>query len=133
MIFYQKILLWLLTVNLVACASWLPDAHRLDVTQGNIIKRDALDRIQTGMKKLEITSILGNPMLTDPFHTQRWDYIYHFIPAHGKAMQSRLTLYFEGEVLVRIDDSEYREPESFENSTGSEPKPVEPVPGPEPD
>lgn len=122
-------MLLLIVLSLVACASWLPDAHKIDITQGNTIKRVDMEKIHTGMKMSQITPILGNPMLKDPFHAQRWDYIYRYIPGRGEVSQSRLTLYFEDDVLVRIDDSEYREPESFEDNTQSEPAPVVPVPG----
>lgn len=118
---------------LSSCESWLPDAHRPDFTQGNAIKREALDKIQLGMKASEITPILGSPLLKDPFHSNRWDYMYRFLPGRGDIIQSRLTLYFEDGVLIRIDDSEYREPKAINEKTTSEPAPVEAVPGPEPD
>lgn len=100
-----------LLFTLVSCASWLPDAHRIDILQGNVIKREDLDRVHTGMKKSEITPVLGTPMISDPFHAERWDYIYRHIPGRGEIKQSRITLFFEADVLVRIDDSEYIEPE----------------------
>ena len=104
----------LLSISLISsCANWLPDAHRLDVTQGNEIKREALDKIHVGMKKAEITAIIGNPMLKDPFHASRWDYIYRYVAGREQAKQSRVTLYFEGNKLIRIDDSEYSEPDSL--------------------
>ena len=104
----------LVSISLVSsCASWLPNAHRLDVTQGNEIKRETLDKIHIGMKKAEITAIIGNPMLKDPFHANRWDYIYRFVAGREQAKQSRVTLFFEGNELIRIDDSEYKEPESL--------------------
>ncbi|MFC1589248.1 outer membrane protein assembly factor BamE [Pseudomonadota bacterium] len=98
---------------LSSCASWLPEAHRQDVTQGNEIKREALDKIHVGMTKSEITPILGNPTLKDPFHANRWDYIYRYVPGRDQAKQSRVTLFFDGDKLIRIDDSEYKEPESL--------------------
>lgn len=116
----------LLAVFVVSsCESWLPSAHRPDFTQGNVIKRNALDKIHAGMKKSEITPILGSPTLTDPFHAQRWDYIYRFLPGRGEIIESRVTMYFEGDVLVRIDDSQYVEPkpddERHDDETGSVP------------
>lgn len=132
-IFRHFILLLLSIFILTACESWLPNAHRPDFTQGNAIKREALDKIQIGMKASDIVPILGNPSLKDPFHANRWDYMYRFLPGRGENVQSRLTLYFENGVLTRIDDSEYREPESFKDKASDEPAPVEAVPGPEPD
>ncbi|MDH5612264.1 MAG: outer membrane protein assembly factor BamE [Gammaproteobacteria bacterium] len=108
-----------------SCANWLPEAHRQDVLQGNEIKQEMLNKIHPGMNKSEITSIIGNPSLKDPFHANRWDYIYRFIPGRQEAEQSRLTLYFEGEKLIRIDDSEYKEPRSLDGSEDKEPKPLD--------
>ncbi len=92
------------------CAEWLPEAHKLDLQQGNTIKLAQLEAISIGMPKSEVRKILGSPMLSDPFHNQRWDYIYRFIPNKGFERKSLLTLYFEDDVLVRIDDSKYVEP-----------------------
>jgi len=95
---------------LSACADWLPEAHKLDLQQGNTIKLAQLEAISIGMPKSEVRRILGSPMLSDPFHNQRWDYIYRFIPNKGFERKSLLTLYFEDDVLVKIDDSKYVEP-----------------------
>jgi len=93
-----------------ACASWLPEPHKLDLQQGNTVKLEQLESIEIGMTKLEVRKNMGSPMLADPFHTQRWDYIYRFIPNKGFERKSLLTLYFKDDVLIKIDDSEYVEP-----------------------
>lgn len=110
---FKKLLIALPFLLLSACASWLPDAHRQDIMQGNEIKPEMLAKIQVGMKKSEITPLIGNPTLKDPFHANRWDYIFRYIHAHDDAEQSRLTLYFEGDTLIKIDDSDYKDPESL--------------------
>jgi outer membrane protein assembly factor BamE (lipoprotein component of BamABCDE complex) len=97
-------------INISACASWLPDAHRIDLQQGNTIKLEQLESIEVGMTKSDVRKIMGSPMLSDPFHNQRWDYIYRFVPNKGFERKSLLTLYFENDVLIKIDDSEYVEP-----------------------
>lgn len=90
----------------------------MDVTQGNEIKREALNKIHVGMRKSEITPILGNPTLKDPFHSGRWDYIYRYVPGREQAIQSRVTLFFDGDTLIRIDDSDYREPVEVKQESG---------------
>ena len=70
-------------VFLTACADWLPEAHRIDLQQGNTVKLEQLEGIEIGMSKSEVRKIMGSPMLSDPFHNQRWDYIYRFIPNKG--------------------------------------------------
>jgi outer membrane protein assembly factor BamE len=93
-----------------ACEAWLPEVHRLDLQQGNTIKLEQLESLEIGMTRTEVRKIMGSPMLSDPFHNQRWDYIYRFIPSKGFERKSLLTLYFEDDVLVKIDDSQYVEP-----------------------
>lgn len=127
---FNKFLILLTSIMLLSafvssCASWLPEAHRQDVLQGNEIKREALNKIQIGMKKSEITSIIGNPTLKDPFHANRWDYIYRYVPGRREAEQSRLTLYFDGDSLIRIDDSEYKEPNPLLDPADAEPRPLD--------
>lgn len=108
--FKQQIFIICCITALNACAAWLPEAHKLDLQQGNTVKLEQLEGISIGMTKSEVKKIMGSPMLSDPFHNQRWDYIYRFIPSKGFERKSLLTLYFEDDVLSRIDDSEYVEP-----------------------
>lgn len=100
----------ILLVSLTACAEWLPDAYRQDLQQGNTVKLEQVKQLEIGMSKKEVREIMGYPMLSDPFHNQRWDYIYRFIPNKGFERKSRLTLYFKDNTLQHIDDSEYVEP-----------------------
>lgn len=98
------------SIFLGACAEWLPTPHRLDLQQGNTIKLEQLESIEIGMTKSEVRKIMGTPMLADPFHNQRWDYIYRFIPNKGFERKSLLTLHFKDDKLIKIDDTEYVEP-----------------------
>ncbi len=95
---------------ITSCADWLPEAHKLDIQQGNTVKLEQLEGIEIGMTKSDVRKIMGSPMLSDPFHDQRWDYIYRFVPNKGFERKSLLTLYFENDMLIRIDDSQYVEP-----------------------
>ena len=97
-------------VMLSACSTWLPEPHKLDLQQGNTVKLKQLEELSLGMTKSEVRKVMGEPMLADPFHNQRWDYIYRFIPNKGFERKSLLTLYFKNDVLIKIDDSKYIEP-----------------------
>ena len=49
---------------------------------------------------------MGTPLLKDPFHKDRWDYIHTNKPGDKtKTTIQRLTLYFDKDTLVRIDKS----------------------------
>ena len=62
------------------------------------------------MSKNEVRNIIGLPIISDPFHNQRWDYIYRYVPKSGFERKSLLTLKFENDTLVNIDNSEFIEP-----------------------
>ncbi len=84
------------------------EPHRIDIQQGNRIKPETLAQLKLGMTRSQVTYLLGTPLLQDPFHKDRWDYIYYLKPGNEAVKQSRVTLYFDGDKLSRIDDSAYR-------------------------
>lgn len=50
---------------------------RANISQGNLIEQDDIDQIDVGMTRKQIRFLLGTPMIDDPFHKDRWDYIYY--------------------------------------------------------
>jgi len=58
-----------------------------------------------GMSAAMVRSILGTPLITDPFHAKRWDYVYCLEQEGKQVDKQRLTLYIEDEHLTKIDDS----------------------------
>ena len=68
---------------------WLPRAHKIDVQQGNLITLRQVEAVKTGMSRDEVASLLGVPIATSAFHTNRWDYAFTRSPAghlvEGKA------------------------------------------------
>lgn len=102
----------LLSLVVTGC-SLLPSAHRIDVQQGNIVDRAALAELRTGMSKKQVQFLLGNPILSNSLHPDRWDYIYYVTPAGMSPTPQRLRLYFEGDVLTRVLDEYFDGDEEF--------------------
>lgn len=80
----------------------LPFVYRMTVEQGNIITPEMVDRLELGMTKSQVEFLLGTPMLTDLFHTNRWDYAYTIRRGHNDITVTHLSLLFEDDSLVRI-------------------------------
>ena len=79
--------------------------HKIEIRQGNLVTPEMREKIKVGMTRMQVRSVLGTPLLSDPFHANRWDYVYR-LEQKGKVVeQQRLTLYFENDRLARIDDS----------------------------
>jgi outer membrane protein assembly factor BamE len=96
-------------VLLSACGSELFQPHKIDIEQGNAISQDEFESLYTGMTRKEVMEALGAPMLKNPFHTDRWDYVYRLKPGKGRVRESRFTLYFRDEILVKIEGEDYKE------------------------
>ena len=75
--------------------------HKIDVQQGNYIDQAAVAKLKPGMTRSQVRFLLGTPLITDPFHPERWDYM--FLDRKGGKLkdEKRLTLYFEGDKLTR--------------------------------
>lgn len=78
--------------------------HKIDIQQGNVITQEMLEKLKIGMEKQQVSRLLGTPLLEDPFHKGRWDYIYKFVAGDtGEKQSSHITLYFTGHNLTKID------------------------------
>jgi outer membrane protein assembly factor BamE len=115
----QKVLIYLVTgatLALVGCSASqqkpqyrssalerLPFVYKMTVQQGNIVTEEMVDRLEPGMNKSQVRFLLGTPMLTDLFHTNRWDYTYTIRRGHEDMRLTRLTLWFEEDALARVE------------------------------
>lgn len=79
--------------------------YKMEIQQGNMITPEMRDKIQTGMSSATVRSILGTPLVADPFHPNRWDYVYTLQKDGKQEGSQRLTLYFKEDRLEKIDDS----------------------------
>ena len=77
--------------------------YRLEVVQGNVITREQATLVKPGQSRAQVRDVLGSPLLADPFHTDRWDYVFT-IRRQGAAPQlRRVVVRFKGEALESID------------------------------
>ena len=80
----------------------VPLLHKIDIQQGNVIDQEMLDRLKHGMSKNQVKFIMGTPVLIDPFHSERWEYIYSFQKGSNTREQRHITLHFENDMLAYI-------------------------------
>lgn len=80
--------------------------HVVDIQQGTIITPEMVAQLKPGMTRSQVRFVMGTPTIGDPFHQSRWDYIYTLDPYRGPKERYRVTLFFDGETLVEIDDSQ---------------------------
>jgi len=77
--------------------------YKIDIQQGNYITQDMVSKLKPGMTRSQVRYILGTPLVADPFHADRWDYVYHMQKAGTTTEFRRIVLVFEQDKLARIE------------------------------
>lgn len=99
-------------VSVVACGSFdsasvqaanVLTSYKADIVQGNFVSAEQVAAIKPGMSRLQVRDILGTPLLTSVFHAERWDYVFTFRRQGVTPQSRRLTVFFKGDSLERIE------------------------------
>ncbi len=96
----QKLLICLtFCMALVACTAYTPP-----VEQGNLLDEEAVARLRPGMSEEQVRFLLGSPLLQDPFHPHRWDYLYWKEQPGRPPERRHLVLRFQDGRLAAVEE-----------------------------
>jgi outer membrane protein assembly factor BamE len=101
----------LITFLLLASAALTSGCvYQAALSQGNLLDQEDIDQVEVGMTRNQVRFLLGTPMIDDPFHDDRWDYVYFLRIGRDKAAYKRwISVYFDGENVSEIvKDQELR-------------------------
>lgn len=90
----------IIAIVLVSLLATSGCVYRQNIAQGNLIEQEDLDQVELGMTRNQIRFLLGTPMIDDPFHKDRWDYIYYLKIGRNDATFKRWVSVFFEEGLV---------------------------------
>ena len=77
--------------------------YKVEVVQGNVVTSEQVALVKPGLTRAQVRDVLGSPLLTDPFHADRWDYVFT-IRRQGAAPQlRRVVVRFKDDVLASIE------------------------------
>ena len=105
-------LLSVVSVGLAACSSLnsasgsiasLVTPYKIDIVQGNFVSKEQAAALQPGMSRTDVRNILGTPLLTSIFHADRWDYVFTFKRQGVEPQARKVTVFFKGDVLERVE------------------------------
>lgn len=96
----RAIVLQLVTLLLASC---ILSPQKVPAPQGNIVEAKNVAQLKPGMNKSQVRFLLGTPMIQDPFHPNRWDYFSNADLNEKASPTKRVTLYFDGENLAKIE------------------------------
>jgi outer membrane protein assembly factor BamE len=80
--------------------------YKLPTRQGNVIEQKELDSLKPGMTREQVKFVLGTPIATSTLRDDRWDYFGYYKPPRGKPYSRTVSLYFEGDILARMEGAE---------------------------
>jgi outer membrane protein assembly factor BamE len=98
----RSLLLSLLVLGLSGCSI----IYKLPTRQGNVIEQTQLDKLQVGMTRDQVKFLLGTPIATSPFRTERWDYFGYYKSPRGEVSTRTVSLYFDDNKLARMDGAQ---------------------------
>jgi outer membrane protein assembly factor BamE len=114
--------------------------YRPNIQQGNLLEAEDVDQVTVGMTRSQVRYVLGTPMVSDPFHPDRWDYVYSLkVGRTRKADTAHLVVHFADDKVTRVERLEAPRPKPAPKATGDEkkdgaeppPEPSEPPPQPD--
>ena len=77
--------------------------YRIDIVQGNAITQEQAEKVKPGLSRLQVRDALGTPLMADPFHADRWDYIFTLRRPGAEAQRRSVVVFFEGDVVKSIE------------------------------
>jgi outer membrane protein assembly factor BamE len=95
----------LVAVLALSAAFSLPGCtvYKINVQQGNYLKDDKIAQLKVGMTRRQVQYLLGSPILQDPFHPDRWDYIFYFRNGKtNKVSKRNMVIFFDGDAVESI-------------------------------
>lgn len=86
--------------------------YQASLSQGNLLKQEDIDRLEVGMTRSQVRFLLGTPMIDDPFHEERWDYVYYLRVGREEPRFTRwVTVIFDGDTVAEIRKDQTLEPD----------------------
>jgi outer membrane protein assembly factor BamE len=117
------------------CSSWNtpPTARRVvaffmpykpDIVQGNVVTTEQISQIKPGMQRVQVREILGTPLVSDPFHAQRWDYVFTMNRQGYEPIQRTFFVLFDGDAVQKVEAPELPSETDFVASISRRPLPT---------
>jgi outer membrane protein assembly factor BamE len=77
--------------------------YRIDIVQGNAVTKEQAVVLKPGMSRLQVRDVLGTPLMADPFHANRWDYIFTLRRPGADLQRRSVVVFFDGDVVKNIE------------------------------
>lgn len=93
-----------LSLSLSACSvfDWL--IYKPDISQGNYMEKQQVEKLRMEMTKEQVQYILGRPVIHDSFSDDTWYYVYQFKSGRDASIiHKELIIRFSGDKLIQAE------------------------------
>ncbi|MGR3808794.1 Beta-barrel assembly machine subunit BamE [Pasteurella testudinis DSM 23072] len=111
----------LVSISVTSCSLYNKLVYRIDVPQGNYLQAEQVAQLQNGMTPVQVQYLLGTPMLTDPYSSYTWYYVYLQQKGYEDPQQHTLTVNFSQQGVV----SDFHLDKPLPENQNSDIKPLE--------
>ena len=80
----------------------IPRVYKIPVQQGNVISQEMVNRLKPGMTRNQVSFVMGDTVLQDPFAPNRWIYLYTLDVPDFFNQKLKVVLNFEDDLLTTI-------------------------------
>jgi len=77
--------------------------YKIEIVQGNFVSKEQVSALEKGMSRLQVREVLGTPLITNLFRSDRWDYVFTIKRPGVEPQSRRLSLFFENDLLARFE------------------------------
>ena len=77
--------------------------YKPDIIQGNVVTTEQMAQVKEGMSRVQVKEILGSPLITDPFHADRWDYVFTLKRQGFDDQRRAFAVLFDKDKVQKID------------------------------
>jgi outer membrane protein assembly factor BamE len=77
--------------------------YRVEIVQGNVLTKEQVALAKPGMTRAQVRDAIGSPLLADPFHGDRWDYVFTIRRQGAKPQLRHVVVRFKSDVLDSIE------------------------------
>ncbi|WP_446831633.1 outer membrane protein assembly factor BamE [Candidatus Foliamicus sp.] len=90
-----------LALAAVCCVLAAGCVYQVRIYQGSIIDPANIEKVELGMTREQVAYVLGTPTVSDPFRSDRWDYVFTSGTLDGR--QRRVVIRFSDEGVSDIE------------------------------
>jgi len=79
--------------------------YRSGIIQGGQVDDRAIKRVEVGMTRDQVRRLLGTPAINNPYHIDRWDYVFYTLNTANSRTPERVSIFFDKGSVSKIENT----------------------------